>query len=701
MNRRITGSWRASRSPAQARRLAAAAAVIALVTSPLVAATAATAAPASHHPRLTSHSITIHGDRTVGGARTVRPSGKARAVPLPRINLHQLSGKPALRVTPHDLRPATPSITANFAGLAQAEQHIIVGADPSAATNGSQIMETSADTITVFSNGGQRVCATIPLNRLLNAAGHDKDLLQFAQVQYDSANQRFIMLSTIETGFSTDGSPPATNQASFYVAVSAGNDPCGSWFPYLLHLNGTGSDDLLSNPSLGQTPRSVLVGVTEHSLGTFSDTNNGLAFAIPKPPMYSDSAVSSSPVFTVAPNSAAGVAAVTTAGTPMLNAPSGWFLRTGVDAGGTSGIQPLQGYALFRMDGDGSASPSISQQSVFQAPFQVPDNPGLPGTSARVSLGQNGSIQASPVYDGSRIWFAQTTKEPGGPATTVRFGYINPASSTLALALARHSTTSADFNPSIGVGTGTGGIESVFLNWVASDPSRNVPLSPTVATLAYNGSGTFAFAPGTDQILIAGGTPSSDVDFFSTWSSVSIDPAVPTGTCAVTSQESLGTGGAIQSRVARLCAPAMVNVPYVLFSTVPGALALLHDSSLAGDNQPGTTNCDNSQNGLVVGQSPAAGQLAQVGSEVTLTVCNLNFTVPALRGLSDDSAQNRITSAGFTVGSIQTISDCTVEAGDVSKSDPPAGTVHTRGTPISIWEATGFKTNGRTPCTIE
>jgi hypothetical protein len=314
----------------------------------------------------------------------------------------------------------------------------------------------------------------------------------------------------------------------------------------------------------------------------------------------------------------------------------------------------------------------------------------------------NGNIQASPVFDGTRIWFAHTTAEDNGPSTTVRWGYISTTDNTLSLALARHDATSADFNPSIGVGLGTGGVETIFLNWATTDRSQGINLSPTVATLAYNG-GPLTSVIGADQILIMGGGPPFDDVWFSSWSSVAIDPMVATGTCAVISQDYYGQIPPVdnndRSRVARVCGPVNATVPNAAGSTVPAAQAALRAASLAGDNQVTTTSCAAPSNHLVVGTSPAAGQMTQIGSEVTLIVCDLDLTVPWVIGYDDASARRAITAAGFTVGSVVSVSNCDYFKGDVADQDPWGNALTLRGTPVNLQEASGKDSRGK-PCVI-
>ena len=54
------------------------------------------------------------------------------------------------------------------------------------------------------------------------------------------------------------------------------------------------------------------------------------------------------------------------------------------------------------------------------------------------------------------------------------------------------------------------------------------------------------------------------------------------------------------------------------------ARAALHSAFLNGASTTSTTSCSAANNNLVVGTTPAIGQLTPVGSNVTLTVCDLN-----------------------------------------------------------------------------
>jgi hypothetical protein len=199
------------------------------------------------------------------------------------------------------------------------------------------------------------------------------------------------------------------------------------------------------------------------------------------------------------------------------------------------------------------------------------------------------------VWDGARLWFAQVVSA-SDVSTGIRYGFVTPASNGLQFATVRHSTTSADFNPAIGVGLAPNGSESIFLNWVFTDPTFGFPATMTVATMAYDG-GSPVNLLAVDTTYGTGSVSHSNGLRFGEYASVGIDPAVGNGTCAVIANEDFAFSGIWQTQVARLCGPSQVAV-----------------GKISRDNR-----CIDVA-GTVVAQNPGPGSLALRGSPVGLTV---------------------------------------------------------------------------------
>lgn len=684
-----------NRHRARAPRLLVSAAVITLTISSLAtavtasAATATTAipaatAPAGHQP------VTIHADPKTDHTAISPSSSTVRTVKDPAVNLrevakdlHRTTGSPAApRVAPRDSHPNAPAFTANYAGT--------TGGNPSAATNGTTTLEATGGTLIGYDSNGNQTCQAIPQTRILPVSDSG-GFSSSAQVQYDTTAHRFIMLATIDR---VEAAPVVD------VAVSASNDPCGTWFPYQLTLTGD-TDDENRLPSLGQDPNSVLVSFTESTATTGvvpGVDHTSVAFAVPKAQLYADSALTSFPVFHV--DDLSGLMAVSNAGSPMVGSPADYFVAATPSDPHIPGAS-FGSYDLYALSTSGPATFTHQDHFVTGA-FTVPANPDQPLTDTSLDLDFEpwtfgGGLQTSAVYDGSRVWFAHAIGVPGGPATTVRYGFMDTGSNALTFAQAGHDSTSADFDPSIGVGLAGNGVETVWLNWATTDATQSISLSPTVATMLYNG-GSLPNLQTADTITVVGGTPSTDWQA-STRSSVALDPTSASGSCAVTAQQYFSDSNQQATQLTRVCGPSTVRVPNVAGGSVAQAQAAIHSAFLTPGPTATTTACSPAQDNLVAGTTPAIGQFAPIGSSVTINICSLDATVPTLRGLDDTSAQNRIRSAGFTVGAVTSISDCSVDAGDVSKQDPPAFSTHLLGTPINIQEATGKQSNGK-PCVI-
>ena len=90
--------------------------------------------------------------------------------------------------------------------------------------------------------------------------------------------------------------------------------------------------------------------------------------------------------------------------------------------------------------------------------------------------------------------------------------------------------------------------------------------------------------------------------------------------------------------------------------------------------------------GLVLAGDPPAGSEVRRGSTVTLTVSKgpERHAVPQLIGLSQADAQQRVTDARLTVGTVSNAFSETVPQGQVIATSPPANTVVKAATPVSL-----------------
>jgi hypothetical protein len=427
---------------------------------------------------------------------------------------------------------------------------------------------------------------------------------------------------------------------------------------------------------LGQDRRAVLVEAKIGGPLSYS------VFAITKSDLYAKKAVSF-PAFTVSSQAAP----VSNAGEPMIDSPVSYFL----------GADPQIGYQLYKMTGSGTPNPHVSLVATigrhYAAPAQAQVPPGVTGPDTG-----DGRIETSPVFDGSRIWFAHGVGQIFHPAT-VRFGSINLATNTETDA----GTTvdplfSYEFNGSIGVGLNADGTEALFLNWAYTDPDKNIQVSDAIDSVVFNGS--LPSTVGNEQTLVTG-TAISTFQFGS-YSSVAVEPnKFGVTTCAFTTQEYFD--GTWNTRLARVCSPTTINVPLVTGDTVAQAASVFANYDLSVGPQSSTTNCDPSANGTIAFTTPAFDHPAQLGSPVGVTLCTATpatVTVPNVLSFDDTSAQNAIIAAGLTVGSVGLENSCVAEALTVLTQNPSGGTQAPPGSAVNLTETSGMNPQGQ-PCIID
>ena len=94
--------------------------------------------------------------------------------------------------------------------------------------------------------------------------------------------------------------------------------------------------------------------------------------------------------------------------------------------------------------------------------------------------------------------------------------------------------------------------------------------------------------------------------------------------------------------------------------------------------------------GTVLEQSPAAGDQAEEGSEVTLTIAKApkTFEVPNLTGTTIDEATALLAEQGLELGE-RTDQESDSDPGLIISQDPPPGDQVTRGTPVDVVVSTG------------
>jgi PASTA domain-containing protein len=486
----------------------------------------------------------------------------------------------------------TSALVSNFDGITEDTSTCACQpSDVNAATSGPQVVEIVNTFLQVYGSGGGALCTGTSLNAFLGST----DDLGDPRVQYDNVNGVFLLSVAV---FPTSSSAAP----ALYLGASTTGDACGSWIIYRLTFSGGPftPGTTLDYPVLGQDRRAFLFGTTLFAFGGLSPSGFSV-FAVSKADVFRGAAVSF-PAFNVASASAP----VSNGGTPMIDSTASYFL----------GSVPGTGYRLYQMLGSGSSSPSVSLLSTVGSSFVAPQPAPQPGTTVRLDA-LDGRIEWSPVYDGTRIWFANGAGLTGFP-TTVRFGFVTPANGGIVVGQAFHNSGTADFNPSIGVGTNPDGTETVFVNWAYTDAARGIATSAAVKSFSYSGGG-LPSRLGDDETLVSGGTTTLE-SRFGDYSSVAVDPTVADGSCALVAQQYF-VNELWSTRLARVCGPTPVNttvVPNVLSLPESDATSLITAAGLVVGTVSKDFRCIDPGNVLV--QNPSGGVVVLLGSTVNITV---------------------------------------------------------------------------------
>jgi hypothetical protein len=456
-----------------------------------------------------------------GSARQVMPSPTrlkaAQARPLTVAQQRQT------------MSPRTPPsiVNANFIGIQQpnADCNNCQPPDTNAAVGLKQIVEAVNLKMAVYGKTGGFRCA-VGLNTFLGTAQPLSD----PRVQWDNLNNRYSMVVTV---IPNPGDTPA-----LYVAASQTADACGSWWVYRMSFFGSfyPAGTLLDYPYIGQDQTSLLFSSNNFCCASsFSSYLNSAAFSIAKSLIYAGA-----PVGFASYGVAFSTAPVTVSGIPIAATTKTYFLAS----------VPGVGYDLFEMPSVPNSP--IVLQAVVAAPFNAPTRRvQQPRTSVTLDP-LDGRIQWAPVQSQNFVWFTHVMDLGGFPA--IRYGAISVLSNAAFVATAYHSTTSDDFNPSIGVADAGSNVIYAWLNWAYTDTVNGLSASDTIDGV-MPGAGVPDLL-GTDLTLKHGGSTSSNFRF-GDYSSVEVDPEAASATCpagrtAVTNQEYFTSHGIWSTRLARL-----------------------------------------------------------------------------------------------------------------------------------------------------
>ena len=461
-----------------------------------------------------------------GASRRARPGPAARpgGPNRPGARGAAAAARPGARSAPGPAPSAAPA-AAGFAGITEGGSDCTncQTPDATAAVSGTEIAETANLRMQVYSKSGGTLC-TMSLSGLFGAVTG----LSRPRIQYDNASNRFSVVADSVPGSAFD--VPIQ-----YLAASQTADACGAWWVYSIIFNGSTPNlyplgALLDYPYLGQDGTSLLSSTNNYS--SAGGYLGSAAYAIPKAAGYAGAGFS----FTTY-QVAFSTAPVTVAGIPTFATTNTYWLAA----------VPGTGYDLYVMPT--SPAGAITLQAVIRSAFSAPSRRVLQPGTAQTLDPLDGRIESAAVQDGSFVWFAHGVNFQGFP--TVRYGAINVTNGQPTTAVAYHSPSSDDFNPSIAVSDAGGNTNFIWVNWAYTNAQNGVPVSDTVAGVAP-GEGVPVLA-GADLTLVRGSSTSA-IATFGGYSSAAIDPAAtgscPAGETALTAQEYFTASGSWTTRLA-------------------------------------------------------------------------------------------------------------------------------------------------------
>ena len=132
-------------------------------------------------------------------------------------------------------------------------------------------------------------------------------------------------------------------------------------------------------------------------------------------------------------------------------------------------------------------------------------------------------------------------------------------------------------------------------------------------------------------------------------------------------------------------AASTIAVPSVVGDSQKVATTTLQDAGFQVKVARATSS--DADKGKVTSQVPLADREARRGDTVTITVGGgpKQATVPNLRGMTESEARDALEGAGLELGDVETVSDTSVEAGQVVRSDPADGVKVDAGSSVDIY----------------
>lgn len=261
------------------------------------------------------------------------------------------------------------------------------------------------------------------------------------------------------------------------------------------------------------------------------------------------------------------------------------------------------------------------------------------------------------------------------------------------------SATGPDDAWAVGATVSSSVNSTVILHWDGTSWTQRLSPSPGSGTTELRGvtalSPTSALAVGDS----GSGTPLALRWDGHNWTQIPAPAPYDAGLDAVAAGPAGVWAGGWEQPSSPIQAAAMVfgTVPSVVGQSQAAAAGALNSAGLRSTVTQVTTatgGCSLTALGTVTAVSPAAGTFTAPPVNVSVCAIPPTIAVPAVTGLDDSQAQGTITNAGLTVGTITLSGNCSFPPGTVIRQTPAAGTTASRGSAVSLTEATPPKPHG-------
>lgn len=401
--------------------------------------------------------------------------------------------------------------------------------DINAAIGPKNVVEAVNLDLAVYKTGG-RLQKSTGLNTFFGTSLSLSD----PRVLYDNAWNRFVLSVTVI---------PASSSSTplLLVAASESGNPTGKWWKFAVSFSYT-AGTLLDYPQLGMDSDAIIISTNNFCCGSSLSYANTAAFAIAKQALYNGKGFGFGAfgvAFSTQPSMVAGI-------------PQQEHGKTYLLAADTSNGGQLDVYYMTN-----SSRPDSTAVTLEATPAMAYTPPSRrvnqPGTSVTLDP-LDGRIDWAGMQNGGNVWFAHGVNLAGFPG--IQYGEVTVGGSdSVTTSTAFHSSSSDDFNPSIGVTPEPGSCATcvdIWLNWAYDDAPNGIATSDTVNTVGAGGG--IPSLVGTDTTLVTGSI--TNETRFGDYSSVAINP-VSLGSCTAGSSAEIaqmyfGTDGSWHTRLAEV-----------------------------------------------------------------------------------------------------------------------------------------------------